>query len=253
MRPMGHRNSLTDEVVGVVRSAIRSGELAPGSLYSVNQLAERFGISRTPVREGLLRLEEAGMVSFERNRGFRVLDRTSHDIAEVFQLRLLLEVPATAAAAARTDRTAVDLLRHDIEAMLARAESRDLVSFWEHDCSFHDRILRLGGNQRLAKIVAGLRDTTITLGISTVDGARSLEDVAAEHLPILTALERGDGVKAALAMRIHLLRTAEILVGRSHTTNGRTPGATDDQAIVERAADWVSPAHIQNVHGTTRA
>jgi DNA-binding GntR family transcriptional regulator len=67
------------------------GRLEAGERYSVAQLAERFGVSRTPVREALLVLERQGVVRFERNRGVRVLETTAHDLEEVFALRLLLE------------------------------------------------------------------------------------------------------------------------------------------------------------------
>jgi DNA-binding GntR family transcriptional regulator len=92
--PLAASASLTDRVVHELRESIRSGVLRPGELYSVYQLAEQLQVSRTPVREGLLRLAEAGMVRFERNRGFRVLRSAPADIAGIFHLRLLLEVPA---------------------------------------------------------------------------------------------------------------------------------------------------------------
>jgi DNA-binding GntR family transcriptional regulator len=78
-----------------IRAAIVDGRLAAGERYSVARLAERFGVSRTPVREALLLLERQGVVRFERNRGVRVLETSVHDLEEVFTLRLLLEVPAT--------------------------------------------------------------------------------------------------------------------------------------------------------------
>ena len=83
-----------------IRAAIVDGRLAAGERYSVARLAERFGVSRTPVREALLLLERQGVVRFERNRGVRVLETSVHDLEEVFTLRLLLEVPATYRACA---------------------------------------------------------------------------------------------------------------------------------------------------------
>ena len=86
-----------------VLAAIADGRLEPGGRYSVAQLAEQLGISRTPVREALLVLEREGRVRFERNRGVRILETTAADVAEVFELRLLLEVPAAAKACGAVD------------------------------------------------------------------------------------------------------------------------------------------------------
>src|ERR1700733_6256472 len=91
--------SLTDQAVAAIREAVRDGALVPGQLYSAYQIAAYLGVSRSPVREALMRLAEAGMVSFERNRGFRIVLPGPRDIAEVFGLRLLLEVPAARQAA----------------------------------------------------------------------------------------------------------------------------------------------------------
>ena len=91
----GDRSTLTTRALEALRAAIVDGRLVAGERYSVAQLAERFGVSRTPVREALLVLERQGVVRFERNRGVRVLETTAHDLEEVFALRLLLEVPAT--------------------------------------------------------------------------------------------------------------------------------------------------------------
>lgn len=93
-------SSLTDQVADAVRAAVRSGDLTPGRLYSAYQMADLLGVSRSPVREALLRLAEAGMVALERNRGFRIAVPGAREIAEVFHLRLLLEVPAVERVAA---------------------------------------------------------------------------------------------------------------------------------------------------------
>src|SRR5919109_1592521 len=96
---VGRAPSLNDQVVEAVRAAIHSGDLAPGELYSAYQIADRLGVSRSPVREALLRLAETGLVRMERNRGFRIVAPAAHDIAEIFAVRLLLEVPASGQAA----------------------------------------------------------------------------------------------------------------------------------------------------------
>ncbi|MEJ7757921.1 MAG: GntR family transcriptional regulator [Nocardioidaceae bacterium] len=93
MRQLSTATNLTQQVAAAVRDAIGSGELRTGDLYSVQQIADRLDVSRTPVREALLGLADAGLVRFERNRGFRVIRHDPHQIAEMFAMRILLEVP----------------------------------------------------------------------------------------------------------------------------------------------------------------
>src|SRR5690606_20505305 len=168
-----------------VRTAIRNRELEPGRLYSAYQIADRLGVSRSPVREALLRLAESGLVRMERNRGFRIVVPAAREIAEIFALRLLLEVPATRRAAQRATPELLGRLREELAAMDAARRDRDEVRFMEHDRRLHDHILTAAGNRRLATTVDRLRESTRMLGASTVDRSRGLGDIHAEHIPIV--------------------------------------------------------------------
>ena len=99
MEPVASVESLTDRAHAEIRRAIISGQLLPGSIHSIYKIAETLGASRSPVREALVKLAEQGMVSFERNRGVRILSTSLHDLEEILSLRLLLDVPATRRAA----------------------------------------------------------------------------------------------------------------------------------------------------------
>lgn len=206
--------SLTDQAVDAVREAIQAGELRPGELYSVYQLAERLQISRTPVREALLRLAEARMIQFERNRGFRVLRRDAREIAEIFQLRLFLEVPAAQTAAGRADEPLLAALRAELGEMRTAAADHEEARFMSHDRRFHDLVLAGAGNDMLVGIVRGLRESLTTLGATTVDTSRSLRDVADEHQPILDALAARSPERAGAAVRSHLAHTARLLLAQ---------------------------------------
>ena len=211
LRPLAAPQTLASHARAAVLGAIGDGSLEPGGLYSVAQLAAQLGVSRTPVREALLMLEREGRVRFERNRGVRILAPTAHDIAEVFELRLLLEVPSTAAAAGRVD---LDQLGTAFDAMSQAAESADEAAFMDGDERFHAGILAASGNRRLVNVVAGLRDAVRGRGASTVGRSRSLEEILGEHRAILEALRAGDGERAAAAMRYHLRRTGDLLIAQ---------------------------------------
>ena len=106
------------------RRSSRASSL-PGSLHSVAELAETLGVSRTPVREALIELASRGMVQFERNRGVRILQTSIHDLEEIFEIRLMLEVPATAQAVGRMSPAEIRALRGQLTLMEQAAAAGD--------------------------------------------------------------------------------------------------------------------------------
>jgi DNA-binding GntR family transcriptional regulator len=203
-------SSLADAVVEAVCSGITAGELLPEDTYSVYQLADLLGVSRSPVREALLRLAEAGLVRIDRNRGFQVLTPGPHDVEEIIDIRLALEP----AAARRAADHATDADHAEIRAALAamRDAALDEERFWVADHALHDRVIRAGGNQRAAAIIRKLRDTTALLGPRTTTAGRTLPEIADEHAPIVTAILHRDGAGAETAMRHHLQHTGQLLL-----------------------------------------
>jgi DNA-binding GntR family transcriptional regulator len=214
------RASLTDRVTAWALDAIRTGRMPPGSLQSVHRLAEELGVSRTPVREAMVRLAETGLVRPERNRGFRVVGADALEVAEVFQLRLLLEVPAARRAATRLRPGDLAALEQEMAAMHAAAADGDAEALSRHDRRFHQLIVAAAGNARLERTVRGLRDATVALGLSTAERSRTLADIVTEHEPLLDALRRGDGDAAAAAMSAHLTCTAELLLRQLGAAGG---------------------------------
>lgn len=211
-RPFSLGASLADQVVRYVVDAAASGELEGGQLYSVYQLADRLQISRSPVREGLLRLEEAGLIRFSRNRGFEIVPVGPQDVAEIFGMRIAVEVPAAARAARQADDAALARLGQLADTMAALAHSGDAEAFMEQDRLLHDLILETSGSRRGRDTVNRLRVATRRLGVSTVGRQRSLDQILAEHAPIVDAITKGDSEAAAAAMRDHLTRTGQLLV-----------------------------------------
>ncbi|MFI5937280.1 GntR family transcriptional regulator [Actinoplanes sp. NPDC051494] len=205
-------DSLADAVVEAVRTGVAAGELAPGTTYSVYQLADLLGVSRSPVREGLLRLAEAGLVEILRNRGFRVLPPRADDIEEIIGIRLALEAPAARRAAELGTPEQHATISSALGTMAAAAARGDEASFWAADRSLHDLLLRASGRPRTAVIIERLRGTTALLGPPTTASGRTLAEIHAEHEPIVTAVLAHDGPAAEAAMRTHLEATAHLLV-----------------------------------------
>lgn len=166
-------------------------------------------MSRTPVREALVDLANAGMVTFERNRGVRINDNEGHDIREIFEIRMMLEVPAMRRAVPQFSPDDVRRMAAEVHAMSKHLD--DEPRFMRHDRAFHRIPLEVVDNGRLVAIVDSLRDQTRVRGISTVGRSRGLQAIATEHKAIQRAIKRGDPQAAADAMEQHLLSTYNLL------------------------------------------
>ncbi|MGH2871006.1 MAG: GntR family transcriptional regulator, partial [Solirubrobacteraceae bacterium] len=200
--------SLEREVYRRLRDLIVSGDLAPGALYSMNELASQLRVSRTPVAQAVARLVDQGMVRVEHRRGLRVLETSSHDLAEIYELRLLLEPRATYRATGLMRRGDHRRLREALAALgRAAAVPANHRDYLRRDADFHRVILHAAGNRRLADFVQSLRDLQLIRDASTVDRTRPLVDVVADHERICDAIVAGDAAAAAAEMHRHILLT----------------------------------------------
>lgn len=199
------RGSLKDEAVEVVRSALLAGDMVPGRIYSANSLAAQLGVSNSPVREAMMELAGKGLLEVVRNRGFRVVEMTDADRREVYNLRLMVEVPAVVEVA-RQGLAADDepVLRRLLEQVLAAADSGNLRNYLDADQALHMRIVALLGNRRLCGIVENLRDQSRVRGSYRLAERGMLAQSAQEHVPIVEALIAGDAGAAQSLMVEHL-------------------------------------------------
>ncbi len=223
------------QVMEAVRSALDAGVMRAGVKYSVYQLAEALGVSRTPVRDALLRLEEVGLIRFEARQGFRVLLPDPREIADIFAIRLALELPAVAHAATLCDTSLAARLHHRMELLRTAATAGDEHTFASHDQLLHDHILEAAGNPRARAIIGSLRESTRLLGATTADRTRSLFDIDAEHEPVIAAIVDNRPELATGAMRSHLTSTGQLLVAQA---------IRDQESPLDSSAVWA-----QSVHG----
>ncbi|HEY1970504.1 MAG TPA: GntR family transcriptional regulator [Pseudonocardia sp.] len=237
------------QVLDALRAAVITGELPPGTLHSVHTLAGQLGVSRTPVREALIKLAQQGMVRFERNRGVRILQTSLHDLEEVFALRLLLEPPATRRAVLLRNPATRRELRQVFAAMERAASAGDEIRMWEHDRRFHRVLLAASGNGRLAEYVDGLRDMVLRRGVSTAHQSRTLADIVDEHRVVLERVEAGDADGAAERMRAHILHTAELLIAQEAVALDSADGVADGVAgRVDVDLGWTAPSPVQSLN-----
>lgn len=119
-QPLRHTN-LRDQALEVIRQALVSGEIKPGEIYSAAALATRLGVSGSPVREAMLTLVNQGLMEPVRNRGYRVVPMSEHDLDEVYEMRLLLEVHGTLQAAGNMSKGDLARLESTVADMEAAA------------------------------------------------------------------------------------------------------------------------------------
>ncbi|MFI0235317.1 GntR family transcriptional regulator [Streptomyces sp. NPDC016845] len=191
------RTSVRRQVLDALRSALLSGELAPGEVYSAPALGERFGVSATPVREAMQQLAQEGAVEVVPNRGFRVAERSARERAELSEVRGLIEAPVVLRLARTLPADRWASLRPAAEATVAAAACGELALYVDADRAFHRALLSLAGNEQLVRIADDLRRRMVWAGCD-------LRADAAQHVALLDALEEQDLAGAEHLVRRHL-------------------------------------------------
>ncbi|MFJ9143310.1 GntR family transcriptional regulator [Streptomyces griseus] len=183
------RHSVRGQILDALRAALVDGELVPGQVYSAPALGARFGVSATPVREAMQRLAVEGAVEVVPNRGFRVSERGPRELAELAEVRALIEVPVMLSLARTVPAHRWSVLRPLAEATVAAAAVGDRAAYAESDRAFHRAVLALSGNEQLVSVADELhRRSQWPLVSSPATRRADLLADASEHTALLDAL-----------------------------------------------------------------
>ena len=210
-KPPEKHATRSNHVYEALKADIVSLRLEPGALVQEETLARRLGVSRTPVREALRRLEQDGLVQILPKKGIIVTSISISDIREFFQLRLALEPLAARLAAEAMPEEEIRHLRELHE----RPAGPDAVDKHPYR-DLHRSIASHCGNRRLGSLLLSLRDDNARIvGATDFDGLRLVHQ---HHMRIVEALERRDGAAAEQVMREHIVAFQEsfmaMLMGR---------------------------------------
>ncbi|WP_423247672.1 GntR family transcriptional regulator [Streptomyces achmelvichensis] len=198
------RHSVRGQILDALRTALVDGELVPGTVYSAPALGERFGVSATPVREAMQQLAVEGAVEVVPNRGFRVIVRTPRELAELAEVRALIEIPVMLRLARTVPVARWYELRPLADATAAAAAVGDRAAYADTDRAFHRAVLALSGNDQLVMVADDLhRRSQWPLSTSLVSRRADLVADAAEHMALLEALIAQDLTVVRSLVREH--------------------------------------------------
>ena len=209
------RPSLVDDAYAAMKQAIRNSDFAPGYQASEQEIALRLGMSRTPVHEAAIRLQEEGLVRVQPRRGILICAIAPGDMREIYDLIIALEGQAAELLAGRPvperGRIAGDLAAHT-EAMAAAQARGDLPAWGEADERFHRTLVEEAGNGRLTRIMQTINDQSHRVRMLTLKLRRELDASVAEHRRIVAAVAEGDVAGAQRHARAHRIRARDDLL-----------------------------------------
>ncbi|RJE85723.1 GntR family transcriptional regulator [Paracoccus onubensis] len=198
-----------DEISETLETEIVEGILPPGTRLEEPALAERFGVSRTPVREALQRLSASGLVELKRRRGTQVLNPSIGRIVEMFEVMAELEAVCARLCARRASPELLATLHDWLERCEQAAESGDPSAYYDANRSFHLAIYKGSGNSFLAEQAELLHLRLTPFRRQQLRLPRRMRQSLTEHSAVVAAIEAGDGQAAETAQRDHILIQGE--------------------------------------------
>jgi GntR family transcriptional regulator, rspAB operon transcriptional repressor len=196
--------SLSDQVFATLREAIISRTLAPGSAVTEAQLAKDLGVSKTPVREALLRLREVGLVQSLPIRGMTIIESSREALIQAYELRGILESAVAGRAALRASSAETHEMETVAKQSLAFAKQHDAENFRQKDREFHAAVWAASGNPELERIAGNAY--LLSSALRAIHAMSSTDSIkcAQQHVDIAAAIKAQDATKAAEVAADHV-------------------------------------------------
>ncbi len=200
MKPLEIPSNLTALAYASIKDHILTGQLNEDSRLTEDSLARQLGISKSPIREALNRLEAEGLIRIEPRRGAYITAFSPQDVEDIYDLREALEVHAVRRAKITPELLAD--LRQGLKRMRKHLKADEKTAFIREDMEFHAELARASGNARLTKEMENIQNQLLLLRRKTYELSRTT--APDYHEAILDALEQGDRAKAENIMREHI-------------------------------------------------
>jgi DNA-binding GntR family transcriptional regulator len=195
---------LRELVFESLREAIFQGTLRPGERLMEIQLAEEMGVSRTPVREAIRKLELEGLAVMVPRKGAYVAGLSMKDIIEVFEIRGALEGLAAELAAERITEEELEELERDLVKTTESIDSGDLSRYVAMDIDFHGQLYKASRNERLTQIINNLREKIQRFRTTSLSLPGRMKAALEEHKKIVEAVSGRDGILARRLAEEHI-------------------------------------------------
>ncbi len=213
--PIDH-SDLAERIYQVLRDEILCGKLQPGQRLSLDEFAQYFHVSVTPVRDALRLLASEGLVELRQRRGAFVTMPSAQAVRDVFQIRELLECSAVDFLLEQGGRACAEMqdLLDEIAAATTGESYTDYLSYIHLDQRFHQYMIDCLGNERLSELYSSLGSFTLVTLILHSSGTHRARPTLDEHRAIMAALQAGDAQAARSAIRAHLRNAGSELLRR---------------------------------------
>jgi len=203
---------LREIIFNTLREAIIVGELKPGERLMEVQLAEKMGVSRTPVREAIRKLELEGLVEMLPRKGARVANLSEKDIMDVLEVRSTLDGLASSLSAMRITDDEIKELKHILAQFITCIEKNNLQGSIKKDVEFHDVIYCSSRNDKLIQISNNLREQVQRYRVIYMKDYSSSKELVKEHTEICDAIARRDPEAAMKFAQIHIKKQEESII-----------------------------------------
>ena len=205
---------LRDVVFNTLRRAILLGELKPGERLMEIHLAERLGVSRTPIREAIRKLELEGLVSMVPRKGAEVAQITEKSMNDVLEVRRALDALCAELACDRITTEELETLRLACENFEAAVRTTDAKEIAHADVALHDIIVKATGNQRLIQLVNNLSEQMYRYRFEYIKDTNQHETLVEEHRIIYQSIVNKDKKTAADAAKTHIDNQEKAIIRR---------------------------------------
>lgn len=206
------RIRLVDEATRIVRDAILKGKLAPGTRLRQVELANQLGISRTPLRESLMKLEQEGLIATLPQGGLTVVELKFEEAIELYEIREMLDGLAAALTARRGDEKTLKVIENHLKKMEKCVQKQNAHGWFIHHVGFHEAIMEACGNSRLLSFITNVRLSIQRFHPVLLTTPDRLKKAFQEHMAIFRAIKAGDPKAAERLARLHIVNARDIVI-----------------------------------------
>ena len=221
---------LRDVVFNTLRQSILIGELKPGERLMEIHLANRLGVSRTPIREAIHKLEREGLVTITPRRGAEVAQITEKSMNDVLEVRQALDALCVELACDRITEEGTEALRKACDHFEQCVNTGDSKRIAQADVALHDIIVQATGNQRLIQLVNNLSEQMYRYRFEYIKDSSQHQTLVNEHRIIYQSIVRKDKETAAAAARTHIDNQKKAIMRQIRLDRTNSNKASDNKA-----------------------